>query len=167
MEDDLSDFISVNDLTEKLKEQVSSISNKNTEYKREENLLKKENLEKFLLEKTGVLVEEGLDTIKELKSIFVSNPNAEEIDSLAQAFKAVSSALSVLKDIQVTNSKIENNKELKEMDIKAKKDLLDNKDRDKDRDKILLTREEIMKQLIEKSDVIDVEFSAVEDSDSN
>jgi len=161
----MSDFISVNDLTEKLKEQVSSINNKNIEYKKEENTLKKENLEKFLLEKTGELVEEGLDTIKELKSIFVSNPNSDEIDSLAQAFKAVSSALSVLKDIQVTNSKIENNKELKEMDIRAKKDLLENKDKDKDRDKILLTREEIMKQLIEKSDVIDVEFTPLEDKE--
>ena len=110
MED--SNYLAVNELTEKLKEQVDSVKAKSKELNQESNTLNRDNLEKFILEKTGMLVTEGLDTIKELKSIFVSNPNAEEIDSLAQAFKAVSGALSVLKDIQVSNSKINNNKEL-------------------------------------------------------
>ena len=167
MEEENLDYISVNELTEKLKEQANTLKNKNNEFRSENDVLKKENLEKFLLEKTGILVEEGLDTIKELKGIFVSNPNAEEIDSLAQAFKAVSSALSVLKDIQVSNSKIINNRELKEMDIKAKKDLLENKDKEKDTHRLLFTREEMMKKLIEKSEVIDAEFVAVEDKVSN
>ena len=159
MEDD-SNYITVNELTEKLKEQVDNVNNKNREYKSEVDTLKKDNLEKFILEKTGELVVEGLDTIKELKSIFVSNPNAEEIDSLAQAFKAVSSALSVLKDIQVTNSKIENNKELKEMDIKAKKELKE-ASKEEIQQKVLLTRDEVLKKLIEKSEVIEAEFEPV------
>lgn len=165
MEDDISEYISINDLTEKLKDDVKTVYNKNDEFKKESDCLKKENLEKFLLEKTGELVMEGLDTIKELKNIFVSNPNAEEIDSLAQAFKAVSSALSVLKDIQVTNAKIENNKDLKEMDIKAKKELFEGKDKEKDRDRILLTREEVMKQLIDRSEILEAEFEKVESKD--
>jgi hypothetical protein len=163
MEEIDSEYISVNELTQKLKDQVSFIDSKNKEYTRETNSLSKENLEKFLLEKTGELVNEGLDTIKELKSVFVSNPNADEIDSLAQAFKAVSSALSVLKDIQVSNSKIENNKELKEMDIKAKKEMLVDKEKSTETQKILLTREEIMKSLIEKSEIVDVEFEKIDD----
>lgn len=161
----MSEYISVNELTDKLKEQMTSVSSKNREFKNENDVLKKENLEKFLLDKTGELVIEGLDTIKELKSIFVSNPNAEEIESLAQAFKAVSSALSVLKDIQVSNSKIENNKELKEMDIKAKKELLEDRGKEKEKDKILLSREEVMKQLLKDTEIIEAEFSIVEDKD--
>jgi hypothetical protein len=152
-----SEYISINDLTEKLKEQVDGVKNKSAEYKKENDTLKKDNLEKFILEKTGELVEEGLDTIRELKSIFVSNPNAEEIDSLAQAFKAVTSALSVLKDIQVTESKIANNKELKEMDIKARKELKEEKT-NSEGPKLLITRDEMLKKLIENSDVVDVEF---------
>lgn len=162
MEEDNLEYFSINELTEKLKEDVKSVNLKNNELKKESDSLKKENLEKFILEKTGDLVVEGLDTIKELKNIFVSNPNAEEIDSLAQAFKAVSSALSVLKDIQITNSKIENNKELKEMDIKAKKELLDGKDKDRDRERVLLTREEVIKQLINRSEVIEAEFEKLD-----
>ena len=161
MED--SNYLAVNELTEKLKEQVDSVKAKSKELNQESNTLNRDNLEKFILEKTGLLVTEGLDTIKELKSIFVSNPNAEEIDSLAQAFKAVSGALSVLKDIQVSNSKINNNKELKEMDIKAKKELLQNKV-EIDTPKLLFTREEIIKSLIAKSDIIEAEFEQVDNN---
>lgn len=161
MED--SNYLAVNELTEKLKEQVDSVKAKSKELNQESNTLNRDNLEKFILEKTGMLVTEGLDTIKELKSIFVSNPNAEEIDSLAQAFKAVSGALSVLKDIQVSNSKINNNKELKEMDIKAKKELLQNKV-EIDTPKLLFTREEIIKSLIAKSDIIEAEFEQVDNN---
>jgi hypothetical protein len=157
MDVDDSEYITVNELTEKLKEQVSSVQNTNKNYSTESNTLKKENLEKFLLEKTGELVSEGLEAIRELKNIFVSNPNAEEIDALANAFKAVTSGLSVLKDIQVTNSKIENNLELKEMDIKAKKELKELKKED-DGPKLMFTRDEVFKKLLEKSDIVDAEF---------
>lgn len=163
MEIDDSEYITVNELTEKLKEQVTTVQKQNTNYLREGDILKKENLEKFLLEKTGELVTEGLEAIKDLKNIFVSNPNAEEIDALANAFKAVSSGLSVLKDIQISNSKIENNKELKEMEIKAKKELKELKKED-DTQKLMLTRDEVFKKLLEKSDVIDAEFSMTEKS---
>lgn len=160
MEDFDTDYITVNELTEKLKEQVTSIQKTDNEYQREKNILKKENLEKFLLEKTGELVEEGLDTIKELKSIFVSNPNSDEIESLANAFKAVSSALSVLKDIQVNNNKLDSNKMLKEMEIKAKKELKESKKED-EAHRVLLTRDEVLKKLIEKSDVLEGEFEEI------
>lgn len=160
MEED-NQFISINELTEKLKTDIDTVNSKNKEYKRQQDYVNKENLESFLLEKTSELILEGLDTIKELKSIFVSNPNAEEIESLAQSFKAVSTALSVLKDIQVSNSKIESNKELKEMEIKAKKELIEQKGREIETQKNLLTREEVMKQLIDRSDIIEAEFTSV------
>jgi hypothetical protein len=158
MED--SEYFTVNELTEKLKEQVVTVQSKSRDLKNENDAVSKENLEKFIIEKTSNLVNEGLDTIRELKSIFVSNPNAEEIDSLAQAFKAVSGALSVLKDIQVANSKINNNIELKEMDIKSKKELAQNKN-ESDTPKLLFTREEIIKSLVEKSEIIEAEFEKV------
>lgn len=161
MDMDESEYTTVNELTEKLKEQVSAVQKQNKSYNEELNKLKKEDLEKFLLEKTGELVNEGLETIKELKNIFVSNPNAEEIDALANAFKAVSSGLSVLKDIQITNSKIENNRELKEMEIKAKKELKELKKED-DGPKLMFTRDEVFKKLVERSDIIDAEFTPSE-----
>jgi hypothetical protein len=154
-------YISINELTEKLQDEVDTVKKKEKDYRRENDSVVKENLEKFILEKASELVVEGLDTIKELKGIFVSNPNAEEIDSLAQSFKAVSSALSILKDMQVSNSKIESNKELKEMEIKAKRELLENKSKEAETQKILLTREEVMKQLIDKSEIIEAEFVPV------
>ena len=73
-EENIEDFLTVNELTEKLKEEVDCISQKNKEYNNEKDSLKKEDLEKFLLEKTGFLVEEGLDVIRELKGVFVNNP---------------------------------------------------------------------------------------------
>jgi hypothetical protein len=161
MDDTDSEDLNINELTEKLKEQMNSIEESESVYKKEQDLLKKEDLEKFLLEKTGELVTEGLDTIRELKEVFVSNPDAEEIEALSQAFKAVSSALSVLKDIQVTTMKNNSNKELKEMEIKAKKELKDAK-RDDDKEKILLTRDEVFKRLLENNSVVDAEFTKTE-----
>ena len=154
-------YFSINELTEKLQDEVDIVKNKEKDYKREKDVAVKENLEKFILDKASELVVDGLDTIRELKSIFVSNPNAEEIESLAQSFKAVSAALSILKDIQVSNSKIESSKELKAMEIKAKKELLENKSKESETQKILLTREEVMKQLIDKSEIIEAEFMPV------
>ena len=166
-EENIEDFLTVNELTEKLKEEVDCISQKNKEYNNEKDSLKKEDLEKFLLEKTGFLVEEGLDVIRELKSVFVNNPDAEEIDALSNAFKAVGSALSVLKDIQVSNSKLESNKEIKIMEIQAKKELSEQKSKnDVDEEKVYLTRDEIFKKLLEKTEVIDVDFSKIEDADT-
>jgi hypothetical protein len=166
-EDNIEDFLTVNELTEKLKEEVDCISQKNKEYNNEKDYLKKEDLEKFLLEKTGFLVEEGLDVIRELKGVFVNNPDAEEIDALSNAFKAVGSALSVLKDIQVSNSKLESNKEIKIMEIQAKKELSEQKSKnDVDEEKVYLTRDEIFKKLLEKTEVIDVDFSKIEDIDT-
>jgi len=166
-EDNIEDFLTVNELTEKLKEEVDCISQKNKEYNNEKDSLKKEDLEKFLLEKTGFLVEEGLDVIRELKGVFVNNPDAEEIDALSNAFKAVGSALSVLKDIQVSNSKLESNKEIKIMEIQAKKELSEQKSKnDVDEERVYLTRDEIFKKLLEKTEVIDVDFSKIEDADT-
>lgn len=157
MEDNNEELV-INELTEKLKEQMSGVDSVNKEYNHENDVLKKENLEKFLLEKTGELVNEGLSTIRELKDVFVNNPDAEEIEALSQAFKAVSSALSVLKDIQVTSMKVDSNKELKEMDIKAKKELKENSEANNFQEKTLLTRDEVFKMLLEKSQVVDVDF---------
>jgi hypothetical protein len=166
-EENIEDFLTVNELTEKLKEEVDCISQKNKEYNNEKDSLKKEDLEKFLLEKTGFLVEEGLDVIRELKGVFVNNPDAEEIDALSNAFKAVGSALSVLKDIQVSNSKLESNKEIKIMEIQAKKELSEQKSKNEvDEEKVYLTRDEIFKKLLEKTEVIDVDFSKIEDADT-
>jgi len=158
------DYLTVNELTEKLKEEVDNINSKEKEYREEKDILKKENLEKFLLEKTGILVTEGLDVIRELKDVFVNNPDAEEIDALSNAFKAVGSALSVLKDIQISNSKIDSNKEIKEMEIKAKKELSEQKNKNEDSEnKILLTRDELFKRLLEKSDIIEADFAKLDE----
>jgi len=155
MED--NEDLAINELTEKLKDQMSSVDSTYKGYREEEDLLKRENLETFLLEKTGILVNEGLSTIRELKDAFVNNPDAEEIDALSQAFKAVSSALSVLKDIQVTTMKNDSNKQLKEMDIKAKRELKEASKED-DTQKVLLTRDEVFTKLLKDSSVIDAEF---------
>jgi hypothetical protein len=158
------DYLTVNELTEKLKEEVDNISSKEKEYKDEKDVLKKEDLEKFLLEKTGILVTEGLDVIRELKDVFVNNPDAEEIDALSNAFKAVGSALSVLKDIQIANSKIDSNKEIKEMEIKAKKELSEQRNKGEDNEsKVLLTRDELFKRLLEKSDIIEADFAKLDE----
>lgn len=157
MIDNTPDELNINEFTEKLKQQMGGLEEINDVYKKEVEPLKKENLEKFLLEKTGDLVSAGLDTLRELKDAFINNPDAEEIDALSQVFRAVSSGLSVLKDIQVTSMKNESNRSIKEMEINARKELKDIS-KDENLEKIFLTRDEVLRQLVEKSVVVDAEF---------
>ena len=83
----------------------------------------------------------------------MNNPESREVEALSEALKAVASALSVIKDIHVTQVKMEGTKELKIMDIQSRKAL---KEVDR-QEKILMSRDEIFKKILEEANVIEAE----------
>ena len=82
-------------------------------------------MEEFILRNSKELVEVGIDAIHEIKETVMLNPQSDEVESLAEIFKGVSTAMNILKDIQITKMKINTTKEIKEMDIQSKKQQLE------------------------------------------
>jgi hypothetical protein len=124
-----------------------------TKQQPQETELTPENLEKFVLDKSATLVTQSMDAVDNLKDYIQAGASDKEIIAFAEVVKASSAALESLNKLLQSKEKIKSSKELKEMDIKARKEMntVDNQTR------LLLSREDLMKQLIADSDkVIDV-----------
>lgn len=147
----LSGFLGSNDLTDKLKQSVGVISVKAKENKMNHS----DDLEDFILRNSKELVEAGIDAIHEIKQTVMLNPQSDEVESLAEIFKGVSTAINILKDIQITKMKINTTKEIKEMDIQSKKQQLE--EMSDAPVGMRMTRDEIFKLLKDNGDIVDAE----------
>jgi hypothetical protein len=155
----LSGFLGSNDLTDKLKQSVGVISIKAKENKMNHS----DDLEDFILRNSKELVEVGIDAIHEIKQTVMLNPQSDEVESLAEIFKGVSTAMNILKDIQITKMKINTTKEIKEMDIQSKKQQLE--EISDVPVGMRMTRDEIFKLLKDNGDIVDAEVVNLESSE--
>jgi len=118
----------------------------------EEFELSKEDLETFILNSTGKLIKDSLETIDTIKQYVLSAPNPEEVHSLAELYKASTSALDTLNKVLLQNKKSATQVGIKQMEIESKSQLADKKE-----NKRMLTRDDIIKKLINDAKVIEVE----------
>jgi hypothetical protein len=94
-----------------------------------------------------------MEAVDNLKDYIQAGASDKEITAFAEVVKASSTALESLNKLLQTRDRIKSSTQLKEMDIKARKELnvIDNST------KLLLSREEIIKQLLNDSDnIIDI-----------
>jgi hypothetical protein len=147
----LSGFLGSNDLTNKLKQSIGTINNKVKENTENHS----EDLEEFILKNSKELVVSGIDAINEIKQTVLLNPQSDEVESLAEIFKGVSTVMNILKDIQITKMKSNTTKEMKQMDIESKKQLeeIDNSPKG-----LRMTRDEIFKMLKDSGDIVDADY---------
>ena len=114
--------------------------------------LTKEKLEEFLIKNSGKLVTDSINLIDDMRD-FVGTADAdpESISALAELIKAASSAVDTLNKIYISDERNKNQVKIKTMDIESKEKLsiMDNQTR------VLLSREDIMKAIIDK-EVIDI-----------
>ena len=119
--------------------------------------LKKEQMETFVIEKAGELVRESMDFMKSMKDYVAASPNGEDMSALANLITATSSALETLNKLVLTDKKADTVLKVKEMDIKSRKEISEGDNTTR----LLITREELFKQIINKSintstEIIDV-----------
>jgi hypothetical protein len=155
--------IDINDLTDSLQKSFNTIKEADKERKSSDDELKKENLEDFILKYAGRLVKDGVDLVEDLKTTFTQSLDPREIESLAETFKGVTGALNILKDLQVSKEKSSTSKQLKVMEIEAKKERMEQQ---KDTNVLKFNRDELFKKLIEDSNVIDAEFKMLSGTES-
>ena len=144
----------LNEMVGDLLSQLTDAQAKAKEAEKELNPLKKEELEKFVVEKGGRLVEDSLEMIKNVKDYILSSPEAKDVDAFAGLVAAASSAIDTLNKIVVNDKKAETVVKTKQMDIDARKELK----QDDNNVKLLATREQIFKALIDNTKVIDAEI---------
>lgn len=145
---------SVNDLINELK--INTKENKDILNKDGFNL-PKDKLEEFVLNSTGKLVTQGLDIVEGVKEYVMNNPESREVQALAEALKAVASALSVVKDIHITQIRRDGAKELKNMDIEARKEIK----QEENTNRLYITRDEIFKKIMEDAKTIEAEAISI------
>ena len=121
--------------------------------------LPKEDLEKFILNNTGKLIQDSMETIDNIKQYIISAPEPEDVHSLAELYKASTGAIEALNKILLQQQKTEAQITVKTMDIQSKQALADKRE-----DKSTFTREEIMEQLFNSGDLIDAEISEPDDN---
>ena len=147
MDDDMTD--SIDDLLSQLQSsnQVGRDIEKQDDFK-----LEKEDLENFLLQYSGKLIKGSVDYVEDVKQFITSAPDAKDVESLSKLVGAAAAAIETLNKIHISDQKAKSTKELKIMDIESKK-ALQQQDTET---KLLLNREELMKQLIGDAQIIDV-----------
>jgi len=147
----------LNEMVGDLLSQLNDANEKAKQAEKEQNLLTKETMEKFVIEKAGKLVEESLGVVTNVKDYISSAPEAKDVGSLAELIAATSTAIETLNKIIVTDKKNETLIKAKEMDIAARKEI---KQAD-NQTKLLATREQVFKMLIDSANksakIIDAE----------
>tara|TARA_R110000772_G_scaffold12461_3_gene38005 strand:+ start:346 stop:792 length:447 start_codon:yes stop_codon:yes gene_type:complete len=147
MDDDTND--SINDLLSQLQTstQVARDASKQDNFE-----LNKEDLENFLLQYSGKLIKGSVDYVEDVKQFITSAPDARDVESLSKLVGAAAAAIETLNKIHISDQKAKSSKELKVMDIESKQ-ALQQQDTE---NKLLLNREELLKNLIDVTDT-DVE----------
>lgn len=148
MSDEVQDM--VGSLIDQLKENNQAIE----KVKAVREPLKKEELEDFVREKGATLIEDALEMVSTVKDFIISAPNAEDVEALSGLINATAAAMDTLNKINIQDKKSDASFKLKEMDIKAKKEL-----QQADASvKIMLTREEVLKSLSNNAKPIEAEI---------
>ena len=149
MDDQIDD--AVDDLISQLQGNVQIARDIET---KEEFKLSKDELEDFLLQHSGKLIKGSVDFVDDVKQFITSAPDAKDLEAFSKLVGASAAAIESLNKILMSNKKIEATEKLKIMDIESKKQLQDSDNQTK----LLLNREELMKQLINNAQIIDADI---------
>lgn len=91
--------------------------------KHEEPTITDDNINDYILKKTGHLVEAGLGAIEDLKEYIIQGQNPDEIAALSELISSTSKAIESLNRINLYNKKTKHDKEIKKIDIEGKKEI--------------------------------------------
>ena len=138
MEEDLD--VVVNDIITQLKG-TTALSKKEPVEE-----LDKERLEEFIIKNSGKLITKTLDIVDDVQMYISSAPEAKDVTALAELLKAASASIEALNKVYTSIEKNKTVKEVKQMDIDSREKI-----NIQDNATFLLSRKEIMQELIGKS----------------
>lgn len=142
------------DVVRTLVDQLKENNNMVNKIQQSDFNLDKKDLEQFILNNTGRLIQDSMNTIDNIKEYIISAPEPEDVHSLAELYKASTTAIEALNKLLLQQQKSETQVAIKTMDINSKKELAENKDAGK----LTFTRDEIFEKLLERGDVIEADI---------
>lgn len=151
MDDDLNN--AVNDIIQQLRGTTALTKKEPVED------LDKERLEEFIIKKSGKLITKTLDIVDDVQQYISSAPDAKDVAALAELLKAASSSIEALNKVYTSIEKNKTVKEVKQMDIDSREKI-----NIQDNTTFLISRKELMQELIGKSKVHEVEAEVVDTS---
>jgi hypothetical protein len=127
-----------------------------------------DNINDYILQKTGNLIDAGLGAVSDLKDFIVQGQNPDEIAALSELISSTTKAIEALNKINLQNKKAKTDKELKAIDIEGKKavaGMLPGNNVTNNTVNLVASREEIFKQLLNdvKDESVDVIESVIID----
>lgn len=139
MDEDVTE-ITVNNIFKQLQE-CSGFDNASHAQTREQ--VTSENLEQFVIERAGELINTSLNILDDYNSILKTAPSEKGAEAVANLIASASNAIETLNRVLNNNKKLKNAVKLKEMDIQSRSE---NNKRD-NATKIMITRGEAIKLL--------------------
>jgi hypothetical protein len=112
--------------------------------------INEDNINDYILQKTGTLIDAGLGAVSDLKDFIVQGQNPDEIAALSELISSTTKAIEALNKINLQNKKAKTDKELKTIDIEGKKAIAGSLPGNITNNTVNLvaSREEIFKQLL-------------------
>tara|TARA_R110002110_G_scaffold16764_10_gene72168 strand:+ start:550 stop:1002 length:453 start_codon:yes stop_codon:yes gene_type:complete len=111
--------------------------------------LSKEDLETFILNTSGRLIQDSLDMINVVKERVAGSAEPEDVTSLSELFKASTHTVEALNKILIQDKKTQTTLTVKQMDVESRKELADKSDT------LMASRDDIIK-LIHDAEFVDV-----------
>ena len=115
--------------------------------------LEKEEVEQFIIDQSAKLIKDSMDMIDNMKEVVFHVPDADNVSSLAELVKASTGAIETLNKLITQDKKSKTQLQVKQLDIQSKQMLQDSEQVHR----LKLSREEILKKLIDGKDVINVD----------
>ena len=115
--------------------------------------LEKEEVEQFIIDQSAKLIKDSMEMIDNMKEVVFHVPDADNVSSLAELVKASTGAIETLNKLIAQDKKSKTQLQVKQLDIQSKQ-ILQNSEQEH---KLKLSREEILKKLIDGKDVINVD----------
>ena len=138
----------------------------------EPTTITEDNINDYILQKTGTLIDAGLGAVSDLKDFVVQGQNPDEIAALSELISSTTKAIEALNKINLQNKKAKTDKELKAIDIEGRKAIagsLPGNNITNNTVNLVASREEIFKQLLNdiKTDSLEVIDSVVIEENDN
>jgi len=145
----------LNEMVGDLLNQLEESNKKVKEVEKEKEPLKKEDLEKFVISKAGELVEQSVSMVNNVKEYVFNSPESKDVSSLSELIAATATAIETLNKLLVNDKKNQTLKDVKQMDVDMRKQLKS----EETGQKMLATREQMFKMLLDNAKAINIEAS--------
>jgi hypothetical protein len=143
----------VDSIISQIKNQGKSLKNA----EREKPELKKEDLEKFIIDNAASVVADSIEMVQSLKLDVMAGGDSKMVEATAELVKAVTGAIDALSKLKLSDDKIKGQKEIKQMEIESK--AIDGPTGGQSG--LFISREDLIKNLLNKkeelpSDIVDI-----------